>query len=91
MNPGGYDRNEAPQNAPVNHIMVLNPQSLINISRKRLCNKADLATMKLWYLVREVISRHRDSYIAAIASVMVPDCVYRGRCNEMVSCGKMGE
>ena len=91
MNPVDYDRRKAPQDALVNHIMVLNPQALINISRKRLCNKADLETRRLWQYVREVISRHDNPYIAAIASVMVPDCVYRGGCNEMVSCGKTGE
>ena len=91
MNPVGYDRGEALQDALVNHIMVLNPQSLINISRKRLCNKADPVTMNLWYLVREVISRHRDPYIAAIADVMMPDCEYRGGCREIVPCGKTRE
>ena len=90
MNPVEYDRNEAPQNAPVNHIMVLNPQSLINISRKRLCNKADPITRRLWHTVRNIISHHKDPYVAAIADVMMPDCEYRGRCHEVVSCGKMG-
>ena len=88
MNPVEYERNSAPQNALVNHIMILNPQSLINISRKRLCNKADPATKRLWSYVRDVISRHHNPYVAAIASVMMPDCEYRGRCNEVVPCGK---
>jgi len=91
MNPVGYDRNEAPQNALVNHTMVLNPQALINISRKRLCNKADPATKRLWQYVRDVISRHSNPYVAAIASVMVPDCEYRGSCHEVVPCGKYNE
>ena len=86
MSPVEYDRGEAPQNALVSHIMVLNPQSLINISRKRLCNKADIATKRLWEYVRDVISRHQDPYVAAIANVMVPDCEYRGECCEIVSC-----
>jgi len=91
MNPVEYDRNEAPQNALVNHTMVLNPQSLINISRKRLCNKADPVTRRLWQYVRDVISRHSNPYVAAIASVMVPDCKYRGECHEIVSCGEHNE
>jgi len=88
MNPVDYNRRKAPQDVLVNHIMILNPQALINISRKRLCNKADPVTRKLWYLVREVISRHSNPYMAAIASVMVPDCIYRGGCHEIVPCGK---
>jgi len=88
MNPVDYDRREAPQSALVNHIMILNPQSLINISRNRLCNKADPATRRLWQYVRDVISRHSNPYVAAIASVMVPDCEYRQGCHEIVSCGE---
>jgi len=87
MNPVGYDRGEALQGVLVNHIMILNPQSLINISRKRLCNKADPATMKLWHSVRKVISRHQDPYVVAIAGAMMPDCKYRGGCHEIDSCG----
>jgi hypothetical protein len=90
MNPVGYDRRKAPQDALVNHTMILNPQSLIAISRKRLCHKADPATRRLWSYVRDVISRHQDPYVAAIASVMMPDCEYRGRCNEILPCGRAG-
>ena len=88
MNPVDYDRRKAPQDAPVNHIMVLNPQALINISRKRLCNKVNPVLGRLWPSVREVIRRHRDPYVAAIADVMMPDCEYRGRCHEIVPCGE---
>jgi len=89
MNPVDYDRRKAPQDALVNHTMILNPQSLINISRKRLCNKADIATRQVWQEVLEVIRRHDNPYVAAIADVMMPNCDYRGKCYEIVPCGKM--
>jgi len=69
-------------------MLDMNPQSLINVSRKRLCQKADPVTRRIWEAVREAIAVHKDPYIAAIAQVMVPDCEYRGRCNELRPCGK---
>lgn len=88
MRPVNYDRRKAPQDALVDHTMVLNPQVLINISRRRLCNKADPVTQAVWWRVREAVEEHDDPYVAAIAEVMVPNCVYRGSCFEIKSCGK---
>lgn len=86
MNPVDYDRRQAPQSALTDHTMILNPQALINISRKRLCNKADPATQTIWRRVKEAIGAHDDPYIAAVAEVMLPDCKYRGGCHEITSC-----
>jgi len=89
MNPVDYDRRKAPQDALVNHRMVLNPQSLINISQVRLCNKADQATRNVWYNVLLVIWGHENPYISAISEVMMPRCEYRGGvCHELRPCGK---
>jgi len=90
MNPVDYDRRKAPQDALVNHTMILNPQALINISRKRLCNKADVITQSIWRQVYQTIAEHDDPFVAAIATVMMPDCEYRGGvCHEIAPCGKV--
>lgn len=68
---------------PVNHLMLCNAQALINMARKRLCGKASVETQQvfqeIWYAVHEVDPE--------LAKCMVPDCMYRGRCCEFVSCG----
>lgn len=88
MNPVDYDRRRAPQDTLVDHTMILNPQALINISRKRLCNKADPVTRNIWQQVQKAIAVHDNPYIAAIAIMMMPDCLYRGGCCEIEPCGK---
>ena len=88
ISPVDYDRRKAPQNAPVDYCPVLNPQSLINISRRRLCRKADKDTIEVWKEVKRVIENHPDDYVAAIAPLMMPYCEYRGDiCHEINSCG----
>lgn len=89
INPVNYDRHKAPQDSPVNYCPIVNPQSLINISRKRLCNNADKTTKLVWEEVKFQILQHENAYVSRIALVMQPDCVYRGnRCFELISCGK---
>lgn len=65
------------------HSFVVNAQTLINISRKRLCRQASTETREVWELVKDCME-HVD---AEMASVMVPNCVYRGWCPEMTCCG----
>ena len=80
-----YDRNKAPQNAPVMLTMDINAQqALINISRKRLCYKAATETRQLWTAVCNAIVGQNVEMLR----VLVPDCVYRGKCREMQPCGK---
>lgn len=79
----GIDRDELPQSAPVSHTMVINAQALINISRKRLCNQASFATREIWRTVIDQIGEHEPE----LANLCVPECVYRGFCPEMRSCG----
>lgn len=61
----------------------VNAQTLINISRKRLCACASKETREAWALVKEAV-REVDPIMA---SFMVVNCVYRGRCPEMTTCG----
>ena len=89
INPVDYDRRKAPQDALVNHRMILNPQAIINISHVRMCNNADVATREVWHNVYQAIKEHENPYISAIAEVMMPRCEYRGGvCHELRPCGR---
>ena len=78
----GIDRSERKQTDPVLYEMVANPQAIITISRKRLCNCADKDTIKAWKLALEKLKEiNKPLYDAC-----VPDCVYRGWCMEHKSC-----
>lgn len=79
----GINREELPQNHPVSHECEANAQALIFISRRRLCHQASPETQAAWKEVREEI-RKEDPILA---SVMVPECIYRGFCPEFQSCG----
>ncbi len=78
----GVDRNKMPQDTPVTHEMVANPQALIYMSRKRLCFLASQETTEAWRKVKAGIT----SVDPDVAAVMVPECIYRGFCPETVKC-----
>lgn len=79
----GIDRDELPQGAMVNHACEADAQALINISRKRLCGCAAEETRLAWKMVKEKIAETEPE----LASCMVRECIYRGFCPEMRSCG----
>ena len=79
----GVNRDKSTQDTPVNHECEANAQALIFISRRRLCNQASAETREAWREVKSEIEK-RDP---VLASVMVPECVYRGFCPEFHSCG----
>ena len=79
----GEDREEKPQGSLVAHECIANAQALINISRKRLCNQASPSTRQAWMKVIAAVKE----YDPVLASVCVPECIYRGFCPEMKSCG----
>lgn len=79
----GVNRDCKSQDAPVSHECEANAQALIFISRRRLCNQASLETRTAWREVKAEI----DKVDPILASVMVPECVYRGFCPEFKSCG----
>ena len=62
----------------------VNAQTLINISRRRLCNKASTETIEAWKLVVQTLKENVDPIIA---DFLVPNCIYRGFCPEANSCG----
>lgn len=79
----GVNRDETPQSAPVNHECYANAQSLIFISRKRLCRQASTETTAAWKMVLGEVKKHEPE----LFSVCVPECVYRGFCPEFKTCG----
>ena len=79
----GIDRDDLPQGALVNHACEADAQALINISRKRLCSGASPETREAWQLVKEEVAKIEPE----LASCMVKECIYRGFCPEMFSCG----
>ncbi|MGM8331771.1 hypothetical protein [Clostridium perfringens] len=80
----GINRDELPQGSLVNHECEANAQSLINISRKRLCHCASLETRQAWQKVKEEVSQVEPE----LTKCMVKECVYRnGLCPEMFTCG----
>lgn len=79
----GVDRNELPQGALVSHECEADAQALINISRKRLCNCASPETRAAWQLVKSEVEKVEPE----LAKCMVRECIYRGFCPEMFSCG----
>lgn len=79
----GIDRDNLPQGSLVNHACEANAQALINISRKRLCNCASPETRHAWLIVKEEVEKTEPE----LARCMVRECIYRGFCPEMNSCG----
>lgn len=78
-----YDRNSAPQNAPVTHVLDINAQELMFMARKRLCSKAAAETKEVMQaIVDEVLI-----YCPEFKPFLVPQCTYLGRCPEIKGCG----
>lgn len=83
-----YDRNKAPQDAPVDMIWDMNAEELITVCHKRLCLQASEET-------RDVILEIRKKVLEVapyMKDLLVPLCKYRGGiCEEMFPCGKKEE
>ena len=63
--------------------LFLNAQEIINISKVRLCNKAEFKTRNIWKQVVEELRKIEPE----LANACVPNCFYRGFCPEFKSCG----
>ncbi len=79
----GVNRDELPQAALVSHECLANAQAIISISRKRLCNQASLETREAWQAVLDRLKEPEPELYQAA----VPECIYRGFCPELHSCG----
>lgn len=78
-----YDREKAPQDAPVDFIGDPNAQHLIDTMRKRLCFQASPETRAY---AEDLKAALRDAE-PELSDVLVPNCVYRCGCPEMNGCG----
>lgn len=79
----GQDRETLPQSALVMHECEANAQAIINISRKRLCKQASKETREAWIEFLQCLQEIEPE----LYSVAVPECIYRGFCPELRSCG----
>lgn len=83
-----YDRNEAPQNAPVDMIWDMNAEELMVIANKRLCNMAAAETREVVRQMCELVIEKCPEF----EPYLVPMCEYAGGCKELNGgCGKRGD
>lgn len=78
-----YDREKAPQDAPVDFIGDPNIQHTIDTWRKRLCYTASPETREYAEDFKRVLHEVEPEW----ADALVPNCVYRCGCPEMNGCG----
>lgn len=79
----GYDRNSAPQDAPVNMIWDMNAEELMVIANKRLCKQASEETRYVVRLMCEQVLEHHPEF----SGLLVPACAHNGGvCHEIFSC-----
>ena len=71
---------------PVNHMMLINAQALINMARKRLCGKASDETQAVMFAIRDQMVKVDPD----LASCMMAECEYRRGCYEFQTCGRWG-
>lgn len=75
-------RDDKKQGELVNMRLTINAQSIIDVSRKRLCGKSHKETREIW---RKVINELK-AISPELTSKCVPNCVYRGFCPEDTKC-----
>lgn len=79
-----YDRTKAPQDTLVSHILYINAQELMYMSRRRLCTQADPFTRAVMHRMQQIVENQCDEFI----DTLEPMCSYRGgRCTEFNCCG----
>lgn len=84
---GEYDRNKAPQDAPVNMIFDCNAEGLMVTMNKRLCGNASAEMQDLMKEIRQIVLESFPEF----EGLLVPMCVYNGgKCHEMKPCGFNG-
>lgn len=80
-----YDRNTAPQNEIVSHVISVNALELVYMAHKRLCNQASKETRAVMKMMCDEVIKVCPEF----KSVLVPLCVYRnGKCTEFYPCGR---
>ena len=67
----------------VNMRLFVNAEEILNISRKRLCTRAEKETRNVWFEVVSCLWQIDPE----LANACRPQCFYRGFCPEFESCG----
>lgn len=78
-----YDRELAPQNSMVSHIMDINADELMFMANRRLCGMADKTTRYVMTLICKEVERLCPEFTGHL----VPMCEFRHECPEFSSCG----
>lgn len=79
-----YDRNAARQDAPVNMIYDFNLEAIMTLANKRLCGQATPEARKVVSMMCVALLEKCPEF----SGLLVPYCMYWGRCNEMHPCGR---
>ena len=77
-------RAEKPQGEFVTHIMYINAQELMFMTRRRLCNQASSETREVMNKIKKEVLKTNPEFF----KFLVPMCRYQGRCPEFIPCGK---
>lgn len=78
----GYSGDDLGRNQPVNHLMFLNAQALINMARKRLCGQSHMKTRN----VMQKIAHELKKVDPELWKYLKAECNYRGICPEIHPC-----
>lgn len=79
-----YDREKAPQDAPVTMIWDMNAEELMVIANKRLCRQASDKTREVVNMMCDEVLKVNPEFV----EFLVPMCRYVGECKEMYPCGR---
>lgn len=78
-----YDRELAPQNAMVSHVMEINAEQLMFMANRRLCGMADPATRYTMTLICKAVENLCKEFIGHLK----PMCEHLHECPEFKTCG----
>lgn len=78
-----YDRETAPQNAMVSHIMEVNAEQLMFMANRRLCGMADVTTRFVMTHICIEVNKLNPEF----TQFLVPMCEYIHECPEFKPCG----
>lgn len=83
-----YERGKAPQDQPVNMIIDMSGEQLMNLSNKRLCRQTAEETRKVVKTMCSLATEKCPEFMG----FLVPMCLYHGgRCHEMKPCKRGAE
>ena len=77
-----HTRHEQRDDDFVDMMLTINAQAIINISKVRLCNKAEATTRGVWWKVVEKVTEVEP----ILGCFCAPSCIYRGFCPEIKTC-----